>query len=105
MSRCDLPIGIGRLKNLQSVKGVYARGSISRELGCLTQLRELGVVLNDYDVGFSHLFENPNAVLQFLPNLKQLTLWQAYNAKQIGKEFCPVGGFPKLEVLVIASTT
>ena len=171
MSRCDLPIGIGRLKNLQSVKGVYARGSISRELGCLTQLRELGVVLNDYDVGelstsimkmsgllsltlsvslifdedlldtlepfspppflrklqlegrlvslpdwlsstenltklrlgFSHLFENPNAVLQFLPNLKQLTLWQAYNAKQIGKEFCPVGGFPKLEVLVIAS--
>ncbi|XP_034686617.1 disease resistance protein Pik-2-like [Vitis riparia] len=162
--------GIGRLKNLQSVKGVYARGSISRELGCLTQLRELGV-LNDYDVGelstsimkmsgllsltltvslifdedlldtsepfspppflrklqlegrlvslpdwlsstenltklrlgFSHLFENPNAVLQFLPNLKHLTLWKAYNAKQIGKEFCPAGGFPKLEVLVIAS--
>ncbi|KAL6181101.1 hypothetical protein ACLB2K_047757 [Fragaria x ananassa] len=38
-----------------------------------------------------------------LPNLKKLTLWEAYNAKQIGKEFCTAGGFSKLEVIIIAS--
>ncbi|KAF9620053.1 hypothetical protein IFM89_010703 [Coptis chinensis] len=54
-------------------------------------------------LGFSHLSEDPALVLQFLPNLKHLTLWRAYDGKQIGKEFCGVGGFPKLEVLVIAS--
>ena len=173
ISQCELPMGIGRLKNLQSVKGVISTGnggSISRELGSLNQLRKLEVVLNggdEYDVytyimnmssllsltlscsdfrehllntwepfspppllrklklegplvslpdwlsstenltklrlGFSRLSENPNTVIQFLPNLKHLTLWQAYNAKRIGKEFCPAGGFGKLEVLVVAS--
>ncbi|KAL5724927.1 hypothetical protein ACHQM5_008129 [Ranunculus cassubicifolius] len=54
-------------------------------------------------LGFSRLSEDPALVLQFLPNLKHLTLWHAYNGKIIGKEFCGVGGFPKLEVLVICS--
>ncbi|KAF3437494.1 hypothetical protein FNV43_RR20247 [Rhamnella rubrinervis] len=54
-------------------------------------------------LGFSHLSQNPTLVLQLLPNLKTLTLWHAYDAKQIGKEFCEAGGFPKLEVLIIAS--
>lgn len=60
---------------------------------CLTKLR----------LGFSHLSENPGLVLQLLPNLKILTLWHAYDAKHLGKEFCKAGGFPKLEVLSIAS--
>ncbi|KDP31047.1 hypothetical protein JCGZ_11423 [Jatropha curcas] len=54
-------------------------------------------------LGFSHLSENPTSVLQLLPNLRILTLWQAYDAKQLGKEFCKAGGFPKLEILSIAS--
>ncbi|XP_024171465.1 disease resistance protein RPM1-like [Rosa chinensis] len=59
--------------------------------------------LTNLRLGFSHLSENPSLVLQVLPNLKNLTLWQAYDAKQIGKEFCSTGGFSKLEVLIIAS--
>lgn len=59
--------------------------------------------LTNIRLGFSNLSENPTLVLQLLPNLKTLTLWQAYDAKQIGKEFCEAGGFPKLEVLSIAS--
>ncbi|CAN1235809.1 Disease resistance protein RPM1 [Linum perenne] len=54
-------------------------------------------------LGFSHLEEDPGLVLQLLPNLQNLTLWQAYDVKQLGKEFCKAGGFPKLEVLSIAS--
>eukprot|EP00257_Ricinus_communis_P027429 XP_025014843.1 probable disease resistance RPP8-like protein 2 isoform X1 [Ricinus communis] len=54
-------------------------------------------------LGFSHLSEIPMLVLQILPNLKILTLWHAYDTKQLGKEFCKAGGFPKLEVLRIAS--
>ncbi|XP_015882445.2 disease resistance protein RPM1 [Ziziphus jujuba] len=59
--------------------------------------------LTNLRLGFSHLSENPALVLQLLPNLKTLTLWHAYDAKQMGKEFCNAGGFPKLEVLSIAS--
>ncbi|CAK7329020.1 unnamed protein product [Dovyalis caffra] len=54
-------------------------------------------------LGFSHLSENPTLVLQVLPNLKNLTLWHAYDGRQLGKDFCKAGGFPKLEVLIIAS--
>lgn len=54
-------------------------------------------------LGFSHLSENPALVLQDLPNLKILILWNAYDGKKLGKEFCRVGGFPKLEILTIAS--
>ncbi|XP_065874940.1 disease resistance protein RPM1-like [Euphorbia lathyris] len=54
-------------------------------------------------LGFSHLSENPTLVLQLLPNLRDLTLWHAYDARQLGKEFCKAGGFPKLEVLSISS--
>ncbi|CAN0892493.1 Putative disease resistance protein At1g58400 [Linum grandiflorum] len=54
-------------------------------------------------LGFSHLEEDPGLVLQLLPSLQNLTLWQACDAKHLGKEFCKVGGFPKLEILVIAS--
>ncbi|XP_038684994.1 disease resistance protein RPM1-like [Tripterygium wilfordii] len=59
--------------------------------------------LTNLRLGFSHLSENPASVLQLLPNLRKLTLWQAYDAKQLGKEFCRAGGFPKLEFLMIAS--
>lgn len=54
-------------------------------------------------LGYSHLSENPTSVLQLLPNLKILSLWHAFDAKHIGKEFCRAGGFPKLEDLTIAS--
>ncbi|KAF5198413.1 Disease resistance protein rpp13 protein [Thalictrum thalictroides] len=167
-----LPAGIGSLKDLQTLTGIYAGGGIALELGQLTQLRELGIMdlteddvndvcvsvmkmeglislaleakssypekalpsiepfspppllqklrlegtlpklpdwfplmenLNELRLGFTHLAEDPALVLQFLPNLKHLTLWHAHDAKTIGKEFCRVGGFLKLEVLVIAS--
>ncbi|KAG8662850.1 disease resistance protein RPM1 [Manihot esculenta] len=51
----------------------------------------------------SNLLENSSLVLQFLPKLKHLNLWETYNAKIIGKEFCEAGGFPELETLIIAS--
>ncbi|XP_058008446.1 disease resistance protein RPM1-like [Hevea brasiliensis] len=51
----------------------------------------------------SNLLEEPSSVLQYLPKLKHLRLWEAYKAKLIGKEFCDVGGFPELETLIIAS--
>ncbi|KAF8378244.1 hypothetical protein HHK36_029583 [Tetracentron sinense] len=71
-------------------------GKIPKWLGLMGSLTNLRL-------GFSHLSENPALVLQLLPNLKNLSLWQAHDAKQIGKEFCGVGGFPKLEILSIAS--
>ncbi|KAJ6769302.1 DISEASE RESISTANCE PROTEIN RP [Salix koriyanagi] len=54
-------------------------------------------------LSFSYLSESPTSALQFLPKLKHLNLWEAYKAKQIGKEFCSAGGFPALETLKIAS--
>lgn len=54
-------------------------------------------------LSFSYLRENPTSVLQLLPKLKHLSLWEAYRAKLIGKEFCNAGGFPALETLTIAS--
>ncbi|XP_030494684.2 putative disease resistance protein At1g59780 [Cannabis sativa] len=59
--------------------------------------------LTNIRLGYSHLLENPALVLQFLPNLKVLTLWHAYDGLQMGKEFCKAGGFPKLENLTMAS--
>ena len=44
--------------------------------------------LTNLRLGFSHLSDNPALVLQLLHNLKILTLWHAYEAKQLGKEFC-----------------
>ncbi|KAG6754089.1 hypothetical protein POTOM_042097 [Populus tomentosa] len=44
-----------------------------------------------------------NSALKVLPNLEKLTLWHAYDGRQLGKDFCKAGGFPKLEVLIIAS--
>ncbi|KAK9090338.1 hypothetical protein Sjap_023515 [Stephania japonica] len=163
--------GIGKLKNLQAITGLYVGEGVAGELGCLSQLRRLGVMDLTEDIaselfvsiakmerllslslehgninegtlpplepftpppllqklrlegrlgtipnwfgsmhnlmklrlGFTHLTENPTQVLQFLPNLRRLSLWQAYDAKRIGKEFCVAGGFPKLEFLTIAS--
>ncbi|KAK6249569.1 hypothetical protein SCA6_003574 [Theobroma cacao] len=60
-------------------------------------------MLTKLRLGFSYLSENPMLVLHLLPNLTRLTLWQAYVSKQLGKEFCRVGWFPKLEFLQIAS--
>ncbi|XP_042491110.1 putative disease resistance protein At1g58400 [Macadamia integrifolia] len=54
-------------------------------------------------LGFSFLSEEELSVLQFLPNLKNLTLWRACEVKVIKKDFSKVGGFPKLQVLLIAS--
>ncbi|KAL9390283.1 hypothetical protein Peur_018888 [Populus x canadensis] len=54
-------------------------------------------------LSFSYLSENPTSVLQLLPKLKHLNLWEAYKARHIGKEFCNAGGFPALETLTIAS--
>lgn len=54
-------------------------------------------------LSFSYLSENPTSVLQLLPKLKHLQLWEAYKARHIGKEFCNAGGFPVLETLTIAS--
>ncbi|XP_002527909.2 putative disease resistance protein At1g59780 [Ricinus communis] len=51
----------------------------------------------------SDLQEMPTSVLQFLPKLKHLTLWEAYRGKQIGKDFCQAGGFRELKTLTIAS--
>ena len=168
----DVPKGIGRIKSLLTLTGIYAGDGIARELGSLIQLRRLGVMdvaeddvselfvsvmkmqellclslqakhafhqgtltlletfvpppllrklqlegvleripnwlglmerLTYLRLGYSHLSENPTSVLQLLPNLKILTLWQAFEAKHIGKEFCRAGGFPKLEDLTIAS--
>ncbi|KAJ6375519.1 hypothetical protein OIU77_000499 [Salix suchowensis] len=59
--------------------------------------------LTNLRLGFSHLSENPTSVLQVLPNLEKLNLWHAYDGRQYGKDFCKAGGFPKLEVLIIAS--
>jgi hypothetical protein len=59
--------------------------------------------LTRLSLSFSYLSENPTSVLQLLPKLKHLQLWEAYKARHIGKEFCNAGGFPVLETLTIAS--
>ncbi|XP_048443985.1 disease resistance protein RPM1 [Pyrus x bretschneideri] len=59
--------------------------------------------LTNLRLGNSHISEDSLLVLQQLPNLENLSLWNAYDAKKIGKEFCCIGGFPKLQVLTIAS--
>ncbi|XP_042484522.1 uncharacterized protein LOC122064814 isoform X2 [Macadamia integrifolia] len=59
--------------------------------------------LTKLTLAYSFLPEEAIYVLQFLPNLKHLNLGGACNSKQINKEFCKVGGFPKLETLRICS--
>lgn len=59
--------------------------------------------LTRLELHFSDLTETPTTDIQFLPNLKHLTLWQAYKAKLLGKEFCQAGGFPALQTLTIDS--
>ncbi|XP_050221051.1 disease resistance protein RPM1-like [Mercurialis annua] len=51
----------------------------------------------------SNLSQDEASLLQYLPKLKHLDLWKAYDAKIIGKEFCEVGSFPKLETLRFSS--
>ncbi|XP_042474838.1 putative disease resistance protein At1g58400 [Macadamia integrifolia] len=60
--------------------------------------------LTTLKLGFSFLSEEAISALQFLPNLKYLKLWRAYEVKVINKDFFKVGGFPKLEALIITST-
>ncbi|KAF6157445.1 hypothetical protein GIB67_004383 [Kingdonia uniflora] len=172
VSGLKVPEGIGRLKNLHTLTGIYAGDGTAEELRSLKDLKRLGVMelgeehasafcdsiteirgllslsleaknscfkrklpnmeqfspppllqklqlegelenipswfpllknLTKLRLGFTHLSENPSLVLQYLPNLKHLSLWHAYDGKQIGKEFCEAGRFPKLEVLSIAS--
>ena len=52
---------------------------------------------------YSHLSENPTTILQFLPNLKYLQMFEAYKGRRMEKEFFRAGGFPKLEYLDISS--
>lgn len=59
--------------------------------------------LTNIRLGYSHLSENPALLLHLLPNLKKLTLWHAYDGKEMGEEFCRAGGFPRLEELTVAS--
>ncbi|XP_068305223.1 disease resistance protein RPM1-like [Pyrus communis] len=59
--------------------------------------------LTNLTLGNSHISEDSSLVFQPLPNLENLSLWNAYDAKRIGKEFCSAVGFPKLQVLTIAS--
>ncbi|XP_042491096.1 probable disease resistance RPP8-like protein 4 [Macadamia integrifolia] len=61
------------------------------------------VSLTKLKLGNSFLPEEAISVLQFLPNLNHLNLINACDTKQIGKEFRLVGGFPKLEALIITS--
>ncbi|XP_003633826.3 disease resistance protein RPM1 isoform X2 [Vitis vinifera] len=178
-----VPRGISRLRNLQTLEGIYAGGGIAKELGNMTQLRSLDVrsVSDDhadelyasvtkltglrnlsltaewngiaYDsssplpyenslfpclesfsppplletlelkgcltemplwlgsmenltrlvMASSHLSENPTTILQFLPNLKYLSMFHAYKGKRMEREFFRAGGFPKLEYLKIVS--
>lgn len=82
-----------------SLRKLRLEGLLDKIPGWLGSLESL----TKLRLGFSHLSENPTSVLQLLPNLKILTLWHAYDAQKVGKEFCKAGGFPKLEVLSIAS--
>ncbi|KAF2320543.1 hypothetical protein GH714_028156 [Hevea brasiliensis] len=59
--------------------------------------------LTSLELRRSNLLENPSSVLQFLPKLKYLTLYEAYKPKIIGKEFCEARGYPELEQLSITS--
>ncbi|KAJ9159200.1 hypothetical protein P3X46_024722 [Hevea brasiliensis] len=59
--------------------------------------------LTSLELSNSNLLENPSSILQFLPKLKRLVLYEAYKAKIIGKEFCEAGGYPELETLSITS--
>ena len=54
-------------------------------------------------LSYSHLSENPTAILQFLPDLKYLLMAEAYKGRRMEKEFFRAGGFPKLEYLYMAS--
>ncbi|XP_050211860.1 probable disease resistance RPP8-like protein 4 [Mercurialis annua] len=51
----------------------------------------------------SYLSQDDASILQYLPKIKYLYLWEAYNAKIIGEEFCEAGGFPELETLRFSS--
>ncbi|KAL5544095.1 hypothetical protein UlMin_007879 [Ulmus minor] len=91
-----LPESISPPPSLRKLRLEGILGKIPNWLGSLERLTKIRL-------GFSHLSENPALVLQLLPNLKHLILWQAYDGKQMGKEFCKAGGFPKLEILTISS--
>ena len=185
MNDCKVrvPQGISRLRNLQTLNGIYTGGGIAKELGNMTQLRSLNmksvskdhagelyasimkltrfctlsltvekekvsynsssyhryenslfpyleslspppllqkVTLTEHLIEmpvwlgsmenltklymcFSHLSENPTTILQFLPNLKYLSMFHAYKGKCMEREFFRAGGFPKFEYLNIVS--
>ncbi|KAL6011429.1 hypothetical protein ACLOJK_001877 [Asimina triloba] len=81
------------------LRRLLLEGHLERVPGFLITLENLTTLR----LGFSGLSENPYAVLQQLPNLKNLCFWQAYNATQMGREICRAGGFPKLEDFTICS--
>ncbi|KAJ9169499.1 hypothetical protein P3X46_017686 [Hevea brasiliensis] len=60
--------------------------------------------LTNLELRFSNLAESLPTDLQFLPKLKYLTLYDAYKAKCLGKEFCQEGGFPGLQNHTITSS-
>ncbi|CAN6713815.1 unnamed protein product [Malus baccata var. baccata] len=59
--------------------------------------------LTNLTLGNSHMSDDSSLVFQLLPNFENLSLRNAYDAKRIGTEFCSAGGFPKLQVLTMAS--
>ncbi|KDP26638.1 hypothetical protein JCGZ_17796 [Jatropha curcas] len=78
---------------------LYLHGGLVETPRWLTSMSNL----TRLSLSFSNLTESPTLVLQFLPKLKYLVLWQTYKATYIGKEFCQAGGFPELETLTIDS--
>ncbi|KDP26734.1 hypothetical protein JCGZ_17892 [Jatropha curcas] len=78
-----------------SIKHLRLYGALVEMPAWLASMENLTVL----HLSFSNLLEPPAPTLQFLPKLKALHIDSAYNVRCIGKEFCDLGGFPKLEIL------
>ncbi|WCJ38497.1 hypothetical protein M5689_019556 [Euphorbia peplus] len=123
----ELVAGIMKMRNLISLS-LEAEGSVSENalfpemeqflppplvqelhlVGGLVDIPNWLLSMNNLTVlslSFSRLSENQTSVLQCVPKLKHLTLWNACNSKYMSKGFCDSGGFKELETLQIASLT
>ncbi|KAJ0047933.1 hypothetical protein Pint_15517 [Pistacia integerrima] len=108
-----LPPGIERLRNILSLTGTHAGSGTAQELSNLIHLRRLGVLdVAEENVGTLVLLESflPPPLLEKLRlegRLERIPSWfssmERLTKLRLGKEFCRVGGFPKLEILTISS--